>query len=206
MQIGRGSRMRWGFLMKSIFLTAAACWAAWPPIDVRADEPIVKFVSVPDFINMDMQFDDPRLFDLTSAREAQLVSQINSGGPQASINPNVGNFVGTVENGYRGASQVLLEALAAENADFFTVSGDLLYTRWPKGSQLTQPWAAQHIRDQADIYYDDWIQSRFDLRRFRTRRRVHDRRRPRNRRQRLGREQTSAYPHLQGSVRRQGWQ
>jgi hypothetical protein len=125
--------------------------------DVRAEEPLLKFVSVPDFINMDLQANDPRLFDLTNARKAQLVAEIGSGGPQATINPNVGNFVGTVENGYRGASQVLLEALAAENADFLTVSGDMLYTRWPKGTQLTQPWAAQHIRDQADIYYDDWI-------------------------------------------------
>jgi hypothetical protein len=126
---------------------------------VRADEAIVKFVSVPDFINMDLQLDDPRLFNLTNARKAQLVAEINAAGPQATINPNVGNFVGTVENGYYGASQVLLEALAAENADFFTVSGDLLYTRWPKGSQLSQPWAAQHIRDQADIYYDGWIET-----------------------------------------------
>jgi len=62
-----------------------------------------------------------------------------------------------VENGYRGASQVLLEALAAENADFFAVSGDMLYTRWPKSSQLASPGAAQHIRDQGDIYYDAWI-------------------------------------------------
>jgi hypothetical protein len=125
----------------------------------RADEPVVKFVSVPDFINMDLQFDDPRLFNLTNARKAALVAEINASGPQAGINPNVANFVGTVENGYYGASQVLLEALAAENADFFTVSGDMLYTRWPKGSQLggdvTQD--ANHIRAQADIYYDDWI-------------------------------------------------
>nr|MBA3481807.1 metallophosphoesterase [Pirellulales bacterium] len=89
-------------------------------------------------------------------------------GPQADLNPHVGNFVGTVENGYRGASQVLLEALGAENADFFTVSGDLLYTRWPKGSQLAQPWAADHILQQADVYYDAWIEnvaahSGFDL-------------------------------------------
>ena len=98
----------------------------------QAQAPIVKFVSVPDFINMDMQLNDPRLFDLTDGPQAQLVAEIAAGGPQADINPNVGNFVGTVENGYRGASQVLLEALAAENADFFTVSGDLLYTRWPK--------------------------------------------------------------------------
>jgi hypothetical protein len=124
-----------------------------------AQAPMVKFVSVPDFINMDMQRDDPRLFNLTNARKAQLVAEISAHGPQASINPNVGNFIGTVENGYYGASQVLLEALAQENADFFTVSGDLLYTRWPKGSQLggdvTQD--ANHIRAQADIYYDAWI-------------------------------------------------
>ncbi len=123
----------------------------------RAEEPLLKFVSVPDFLNMDVQHDDPRLFDLTAARRSQLVEEINSGGPQSTINPYVGNFIGTVENGYRGASQVLLEALAAENPDFFTVSGDLLYTRWPKGSQLTQPWAHDHIRQQADIYYDAWI-------------------------------------------------
>jgi hypothetical protein len=128
---------------------------------IKAQAPVVKFVSVPDFINMDLQFDDPRLFNLTNARKAQLVAEINASGPQASINPNVGNFVGTVENGYYGASQVLLQALAGENADFFTVSGDMLYTRWPKGSQLggdvTQD--ANHIRAQADIYYDDWIQA-----------------------------------------------
>jgi len=140
---------------------AAAVAVATLPSTVRAQAPILKFVSVPDFINMDMQLDDPRLFDLTNARKAQLMTEIAAAGPQADINPNVGNFVGTVENGYRGASQVLLEALAAENADFFTVSGDMLYTRWPKGSQLggdvTQD--ANHIRDQADIYYDDWIES-----------------------------------------------
>jgi hypothetical protein len=142
-----------------VCLTAIVC-AALPAI-VRAQTPIVTFVSVPDFINMDLQLDDPRLFDLTNARKAQLVAEIAASGPQASINPNVGNFVGTVENGYRGASQVLLEALAAENADFFTVSGDLLYTRWPKGSQLGGDvnQDANHIRAQADIYYDDWIES-----------------------------------------------
>lgn len=136
-------------------VTIAFCGMGLVPS--RGDEPLIKFVSVPDFINMDLQLDDPRLFDLTAARQAALVAEIGAGGPQANINPNVGNFIGTVENGYRGASQVLLEALAAENADFFTVSGDLLYTRWPKSSQLSQPGAAQHIRDQADIYYDDWI-------------------------------------------------
>ncbi len=139
-------------------LAIACVFAREAPVGAQA--PIVKFVSVPDFINMDLQFDDPRLFNLTNARKAQLVTEINSSGPQASINPNVGNFVGTVENGYYGASQVLLEALAGENADFFTVSGDMLYTRWPKGSQLggdvTQD--GNHIRAQADIYYDDWIQ------------------------------------------------
>jgi hypothetical protein len=137
-------------------------------IDARAQQPVVKFVSVPDFLNMDFQLDDPRLMDLTAARQAQLVNEILASGPQADLNPHVGNFVGTVENGYRGASQVLLEALAAENADFFTVSGDLLYTRWPKGSQLTEPWAPAHILEQADVYYDAWIEnvqthSGFDL-------------------------------------------
>jgi hypothetical protein len=126
-----------------------------------AEEPIVKFVSVPDFINMDLQFNDPRLFNLTNTRRDQLVAEINTGGPQASINANVANFVGTVENGYYGASQVLLEALAAEDADFFSVSGDLLYTRWPKGTQLGGPLAddINHIRNQADIYYDGWVQN-----------------------------------------------
>ena len=122
-----------------------------------AQAPIVKFVSVPDFINMDFQLDDPRLMDLTNARQAQLAAEINADGPQADINPWVGNFVGTVENGYRGASQVLLEALAAEEADFFTVAGDLMYTRWPKNAQLGSAGAAQHIRDQAAIYYPGWI-------------------------------------------------
>jgi hypothetical protein len=117
---------------------------------------------------MDFQRNDPRLMDLTAARQAQLVAEIAAAGPQATLNSHVGNFVGTVENGYRGASQVLLEALAAENADFFTVSGDLLYTRWPKNGQLSSPGAPQHIRDQADIYYDAWIEnvathSGFDL-------------------------------------------
>ena len=138
--------------------TAALCTASLLA-SARAEEPIVKFVSVPDFLNMDFQLNDPRLMDLTAARKAQLVAEINAGGPQAAINPHVGNFVGTIENGYRGASQVLLEALAEENADFFTVSGDLLYTRWPKGSQLTQPWAEQHIMEQADVYYDAWIEN-----------------------------------------------
>jgi Calcineurin-like phosphoesterase len=136
-------------------LLIVSCCAGLHPA-ACGQEPILKFVSVPDFINMDMQALDPRLFDLTNARQAELVSEIAASGPQASINPHVGNFVGTVENGYRGASQVLLEALAAENADFFTVSGDMLYTRWPKNSQLTDPGAPQHIRDQADIYYDAW--------------------------------------------------
>lgn len=130
----------------------------------QAQQPIVKFVSVPDFINMDFQLDDPRLMNLTNARKAQLVQEIASGGPQAQINPNVGNFVGTVENGYYGASQVLLEALAAENADFFTVSGDLNYTRWPKNDDLPQSAAARpaqeaHARQQAAIYYDGWIKN-----------------------------------------------
>lgn len=38
--------------------------------------------------------------------------------------PQHRKLIGTVENGCRGASQVLLEAIAGENADFFTVSGD----------------------------------------------------------------------------------
>jgi hypothetical protein len=135
---------------------ALACFAALEGA-VRAQQPIVKFVSVPDFINMDMQRDDPRLFDLTAARQAELVAEINAGGAQVTINPHVGNFIGTVENGYRGASQVLLEALAAEQADFFTVSGDINYSRWPKNAQLTSPTAPQHIRTQADIYYNGWI-------------------------------------------------
>ncbi len=140
-------------------LLLAVCLAAGAAHEVRAQAPIVKFVSVPDFINMDFQLDDPRLMNLTNARQAQLVAEIAVGGPQASINPNVGNFVGTVENGYYGASQVLLEALAAENADFFTVSGDLNYARWPKTSQLQGAGAANHIRQQADTYYDGWIQN-----------------------------------------------
>ncbi|MBA3480364.1 MAG: hypothetical protein H0T51_00980, partial [Pirellulales bacterium] len=88
---------------------------------VGAQQPVVKFVSVPDFLNMDFQLNDPRLMDLTAARQQQMVNEIAANGPQADLNPHVGNFVGTVENGYRGASQVLLEALGAENADFFTV-------------------------------------------------------------------------------------
>jgi hypothetical protein len=123
----------------------------------RAETPLVKFVSVPDFINMDFQLDDPRLMDLTNARKAQLAAEIGAGGPQADLNPWVGNFVGTVDNGYRGASQVLLEALAAENADFFTVSGDMLYTRWPKNAELSSATAPQHIREQAAYYYPSWI-------------------------------------------------
>lgn len=138
-------------------LTIAACLGADPFSTAVAEEPVVKFVSVPDFLNMDFQRNDPRLMDLTAARQAQLAAEIAAGGPQSLINPHVGNFVGTVENGYRGASQVLLEALAAENADFFTVSGDMLYTRWPKGTQLAAPGAADHIRQQADVYYDAWI-------------------------------------------------
>jgi hypothetical protein len=138
---------------------AAMLCTAGAPAELRADEPLVKFVSVPDFLNMDFQLNDPRLMDLTAARQAQLVAEITVGGPQADINPHIGNFIGTIENGYRGASQVLLESLAAENADFFTVSGDLLYTRWPKGSQLTEPWAPQHILEQADVYYDAWIEN-----------------------------------------------
>ncbi len=67
--------MRRRLLLISIFLTTAIDWAALSTVNGRADEPIVKFVSVPDFINMDMQFDDPRLFDLTSAAQAQLVSR-----------------------------------------------------------------------------------------------------------------------------------
>ena len=106
-------------------LLAAICTMALAG-EAGAQAPIVKFVSVPDFINMDFQFDDPRLVDLTNARKAQLVAEIAANGPQKTLNPHVGNFVGTVENGYRGASQVLLEALAAENADFFTVSGEAL--------------------------------------------------------------------------------
>jgi hypothetical protein len=138
---------------------AALLGALAQPMVLRAQQPVVKFVSVPDFLNMDFQLNDPRLMDLTAARQAQLVAEINAGGPQADLNPHVGNFVGTIENGYRGASQVLLEALANENADFFTVSGDLLYTRWPKGSQLAEPWAPQHILEQADVYYDAWIEN-----------------------------------------------
>lgn len=142
-------------------LSMAMLCACVVPRKARADQPIVKFVSVPDFINMDLQFNDPRLFNLTNVRQTQLVAEINAGGPQANINPNVGNFVGTVENGYYGASQVLLEAIAQEGADFLTVSGDMLYTRWPKGSQLGGPVAddANHIRAQADIYYDAWIET-----------------------------------------------
>ncbi|TNE85229.1 MAG: hypothetical protein EP330_26230 [Deltaproteobacteria bacterium] len=121
--------------------------------------PEVRFVSVPDFVNMDLQYRDPRLFDLTVARQLELGAEIESGGPQAAINPHVGDFVGTVEQGYRGASQVLLEALHAERADFFTVSGDMLYTRWPKTEQLAQGGADAHIRAEADVYYDGWIDS-----------------------------------------------
>jgi len=149
---------RMGSFLRSLAALTAVLYLTTP---AHAQTPITRFVSVPDFINMDLQFKDPRLFDLTNARQAALVAEINASGPQASINPNVGNFIGTVENGYRGASQVLLEAIAAENTDFLTVSGDMLYTRWPKGSQLGQPLATsqQHIRDQADIYYDGWVQS-----------------------------------------------
>src|SRR5687768_6543864 len=145
--------------LHALVTTAAMACALSQSLELRAQGPVVKFVSVPDFLNMDFQLNDPRLMDLTAARQAQLVAEINAAGPQADINPHVGNFIGTIENGYRGASQVLLEALAAENADFFTVSGDLLYTRWPKGSQLTQPWAPAHILEQADVYYDAWIEN-----------------------------------------------
>lgn len=141
----------------NLALLGIVCAAGSPVRAGAQQQPIVKFVSVPDFINMDFQLDDPRLMNLTNARKAQLVAEIAANGPQKQINPNVGNFVGTVENGYYGASQVLLEALAAENADFFTVSGDLNYTRWPKTSQLQGTGAANHIRAQADIYYDGWI-------------------------------------------------
>jgi hypothetical protein len=148
------------FLTATWLLAAALCAAGFA-VRACAEEPIVKFVSVPDFINMDLQLDDPRLFNLTNDRQSQLALEVFAGGPQASINPNVGNFIGTVENGYYGASQVLLEALAAENADFFSVSGDLLYTRWPKGRQLGGNLAddIDHIRAQADIYYDGWVQN-----------------------------------------------
>jgi hypothetical protein len=141
------------------WLAAAVCAVAVSRSAAAQEQPLVKFVSVPDFINMDFQLHDPRLMDLTNARKAQLAAEIAAHGPQESINPHVGNFVGTVENGYRGASQVLLEALEAEQADFFTVSGDMLYTRWPNNAELTQPWAPQHIRDQGDIYYDAWVQN-----------------------------------------------
>lgn len=151
--------MAFGKLPVLIGLSLAVACATGPRAEVRAQQPIVKFISVPDFLNMDFQLNDPRLMDLTNARQAALVAEIAAGGPQAQINPNIGNFVGTVENGYRGASQVLLEAMAEEDADFFTVSGDLLYTRWPKGRDLDESWAAQHIHNQADIYYDGWIEN-----------------------------------------------
>lgn len=139
----------------SISFTAVLLAFAFGAI-VHSQEPIVRIVSVPDFINMDMQYRDPRIFDLSQDRQMQLVAEINAGRGQATINPHVGNFVGTLENGYRGASQVLLEAIGEENAACLVVAGDLLYTRWPKVSQLSQPFAEQHIYDQADIYYDAW--------------------------------------------------
>lgn len=123
------------------------------------DVVITRIVSVPDFINMDLQYRDPRLFDLSSDAQATLVEEIDAAGPQALINPNVANFIGTTENGYRGASQVLLEALGAEAADCFVVAGDLLYTRWPKRSNLGERTNEQFIREQADIYYDGWVQN-----------------------------------------------
>src|SRR5688500_18930747 len=49
---------------------AAMLCAAAGPAPVRADDPLVKFVSVPDFLNMDFQLNDPRLIDLTAARQA----------------------------------------------------------------------------------------------------------------------------------------
>jgi hypothetical protein len=137
----------------------AICAVVGACAELHAQQPVVKFVSVPDFLNMDFQLDDPRLMDLTASRKQALVNEILAGGPQADLNPHVGNFIGTIENGYRGASQVLLEALAAEDADFFTVSGDLLYTRWPKGVDLAEPWAPAHILEQADVYYDAWIEN-----------------------------------------------
>lgn len=144
-------------LVDSKWLMLIVLGFACTPAAADGQLPILKFVSIPDFINMDLQPNDPRLFDLSATRQAALVAEINLGGSQAALNPHVGHFVGTLENGYRGASQVLLEAVAAEDADFLTVSGDMLYTRWPKNGQLGDSSAAFHIRKQGDIYYDAWI-------------------------------------------------
>jgi len=143
-----------------------------------AETRLLRLVSAPDLINADVEYNAPRCFDMDEtdpdyAARRQVVldaraaaghrlipgyPEANSGDP---VHPHDLNQDGilSIQEGYRGGMQDMLEHIAAEQPDAFLASGDLIDGEW-----ATQPGKAfssapladkqQHIREMADIYYD----------------------------------------------------
>jgi len=140
----------------------------------------LRLVSAPDLINADVEYNAARCFDMDEddpsyAARRQVIwdaratagQRLVPGYPEAHSDPPHPHDVNqdgvlSIQEGYRGGMQDMLEHIAAEQPDAFLASGDLIDGEWATQpgklfTSSTLPVRKQHIRDQGDIYYDAYI-------------------------------------------------
>ncbi len=140
-----------------------------------AEEPIVRFVSVPDLLNADVAYRAGRAFDMDEtapdyAAKQQIILDARSRAGLPTI-PKVdsdydhlndvnGDGILSVQEGYRGGLQVIYEAIAAESPAFMTVSGDIIDGSYGLRNHGTTTVAQRRAEAeaQADIYYGAYYQ------------------------------------------------
>jgi len=138
----------------------------------------LRLVSAPDLINADVEHNAPRCFDMDeddpdyAARKQVIIDArtlARQSKPQVRIIPEHPHDVNndgilSIQEGYRGGMQDMLEAIAAERPDAFLAAGDLVDGEWATqagkaNSNSSLAVKQQHIRDQGDIYYDAYFQN-----------------------------------------------
>jgi hypothetical protein len=144
-----------------------------------AETRLLRLVSAPDLINADVEHKAPRCFDMDETEpdyavrrqviiDARLAAgqAVVPGYPEYSDPPHPHDLnqdgILSIQEGYRGGMQDMLEHMTAEQPDAFLVSGDLIDGEWATtsgklNSDASLPVKQQHIRDQADIYYNAYF-------------------------------------------------
>lgn len=126
-----------------------------------------RFVSAPDLVNADLEYQAPRAYTLDEndpdylAKRQAIVGPRLHGDP-SKVDPNHrddtnNDYVLSLQEGYRGGMEYMLQSIAAENPSFLAVSGDLVEGEWNnRWNSFTVEQRKARIREQADIYYGAW--------------------------------------------------
>jgi len=143
---------------------------------------LLRIVSAPDLINADIAHNEPRGFDLDEtdpnyisrrqeiydARDAAGLDRV-PGYPEYSDGPYPGDLNGdgvmSIQEGYRGGMQHILEDIAARKPDLFIASGDIVDGEWavrPDWDDRTLAEKQAQIWAQGDIYYGAYFQNLAD--------------------------------------------